>query len=82
MTKRMATPVWTPQRVLALGVRTDLETANSVLGISRPNGYELARRGDYPVKVLRVGRRYIVPVAGLLAALDIPVESVDRQLTA
>lgn len=74
--------VWSPSEVRALGVRTDLETANSVLGLNRFTGYELARTGDYPVKVLKAGRRYIVPVAGLLAALDIPVEDNEGQLTA
>ncbi|MDH3021541.1 DNA-binding protein [Gordonia alkanivorans] len=74
--------VWSPSEVRALGVRTDLETANSVLGLNRFTGYELAKSGDYPVKVLRAGRRYIVPVAGLLAALDIPTQEEERQLTA
>ena len=70
---------WSPTEVRALGVRTDLETANSVLGISRFHGYELARAGNYPVKVLRAGRRYIVPVSGLLAALDIPAEEPEKR---
>ncbi|MFW0796552.1 DNA-binding protein [Gordonia sp. CPCC 205515] len=74
---------WTPDMVRGLGVRTNLETANSILGLSRAGGYELALRGEYPVKVLKVGRKYIVPVAGLLAALDIPAEdNSERQLTA
>ncbi|ACY20492.1 hypothetical protein Gbro_1188 [Gordonia bronchialis DSM 43247] len=67
----MATTTWTPADVRALGVRTDLETANSVLGLGRQNGYEHAKNGTYPVRVLRVGRKYVVPVAGLLDALGI-----------
>lgn len=62
---------WTPERVRSLGVRTDVATANEVLGISRAVGYELLKRDDYPVRVLRVGRKYVVPVAGLLDALGI-----------
>ena len=75
----MTNPHWTPDAVRELGVRTDLETANSVLGLSRSVGYELIQRGEYPVKTLRVGKRYIVPVAGLLAALDIPATEPERQ---
>jgi hypothetical protein len=40
-----------------------------VLGIGRTTAYALARAGAFPVPVLRVGRRYIVAVGGLLAAL-------------
>ena len=62
---------WTRGQVLDLGVRTDLVTAGSVLGLSRPTTYELAKKGEFPVPVLRMGRKYVVPVAGLLAALGI-----------
>lgn len=40
--------VWSPSEVRALGVRTDLETANSILGLNRFTGYELARSGTTP----------------------------------
>lgn len=73
---------WTQDEVRALGVRTDIKTANSVLGISRPVGYDLIHRGAYPVKVLRAGHKYIVPVAGLLAALDISSGESEERLTA
>ena len=74
---------WSPDNVIALGVRTNLDTANAILGLGRSTGYELARRGQYPVPVLRVGRRFIVPVAGLLDALGIATGGDrDRQLTA
>ncbi len=62
---------WTPERVRALGVRTDLSTASDVLGISRNSGYHLASKDNYPVPVLRLGKRYVVPVAGLLEVLGI-----------
>lgn len=64
--------VWTRRDVTALGVTTDLVTAGDILGIGRTTSHELARRGGFPVRVLRVGRRYVVPVAGLLRALDLP----------
>lgn len=67
----MTARVWTAEEVVALGVRTDLVTAASVLGIGRTVAHELARRGTFPVPVLRVGARYVVPVTPLLALLGI-----------
>jgi len=67
---------WTPEKVRALGVRTDLATASDVLGISRNSGYQLASKADYPVPLLRLGKRYVVPVAGLLNALGIAEDHV------
>ena len=54
-----------------LGVATDLRTANRVLGIGDSTGYALAGRGEYPVKVLRAGSRYVVPTTGLREALGL-----------
>jgi predicted site-specific integrase-resolvase len=71
---------WTPQEIRELGVRTDVPTASSILGIGQVKGYEFAKAGKFPVPVLRAGKRYIVPVAGLLTALGI--EADQRQLTA
>ncbi len=65
---------WTAEEVVALGVRTDLVTAASILGIGRTVAHELARRGTFPVPVLRLGARYVVPVAPLLALLGITQE--------
>ncbi|MFB9361975.1 helix-turn-helix transcriptional regulator [Actinoplanes nipponensis] len=48
---------------------TDIETAASVLGIGRTTAYTLARSGDFPTPVIRVGRRYVVAVEGLLTVL-------------
>lgn len=63
--------VWTERDVRGLGASTDLVTAGSVLGIGRTTAHALARAGDFPVPVLRVGRRYRVPVAPLLRLLDL-----------
>jgi hypothetical protein len=62
---------WTQAEVRQLGVVTDVETAASVLGIGRTTAYGLARSGSFPVPVLRVGRRYVVSVEGLLTALGV-----------
>lgn len=71
---------WTEAEVRALGVRTDVPTASSILGLGENKGYKYARAGKFPVPVLRIGRRYVVPVAGIIDALGIDAE--QRQLTA
>jgi len=48
-----------------------LPFANTALGISRAHGYALAKRGQYPVKVLRLGSSYRVVTADLLNVLGI-----------
>lgn len=60
---------WTPEEVRALGMTTDLETAAAIIGIGRTLAYDLARTGDFPVRVLRLGRRVVVPIADLLTYL-------------
>jgi hypothetical protein len=49
----------------------DLLTAAAVLGIGRTRAYELARRGEFPVRVFRIGTTYRVPVTALLDLLGI-----------
>ena len=61
---------WTTDDIRALGAVTDLPTAAAILGIGRSTAYALAASGDFPVPVLRVGRRYRVSVARLLAIID------------
>ncbi len=62
---------WTPEEVRALGVRCSLSTAAAVLGVGRTKAHELARRGEFPVPILRLGATYVVPVAPLLALLGL-----------
>jgi hypothetical protein len=62
----------TPAEVLALPVVVDVPTAGRALGMGSTLAYELAKAGEFPVPILRVGRLYKVPRAGLLAALGIP----------
>ncbi|GAA0898491.1 hypothetical protein [Virgisporangium aurantiacum] len=63
---------WTEGRIRALGVVTDLSTAAQVFGLGRALAYQLARDGKFPVPVLKVGNRYRVAVAAILAALHLP----------
>ena len=62
---------WTIEAVRALGLTTDVETAGAILGIGRSKAYALARRGEFPVRVLRVGRNYVVPVPAILELLGV-----------
>ena len=60
---------WTPDEVRALGMTTSLETAAEIIGIGRTLAYELARNEAFPVRLLRLGRRVVVPVPDLLRYL-------------
>ena len=69
-TSATGAPAWTEQAVRALGMTTDVEIAGEILGIGRTKAYEMAKNGDFPVKILRIGRRYKVSVPALLKLLD------------
>ncbi len=60
---------WSIEDVRALGTTTDIVTAAAILGIGRTTGYRLARSGRFPVPVTRIGRKLIVAVPHLLAAI-------------
>lgn len=61
----------TREELLALPAAVDLDTGNRALGLGRSKGYELAKRGQYPCKVLRLGRTYRVVTADLLSLLGL-----------
>lgn len=63
---------WSAAEVAALPVVVDLVTAGSVFGLGRSASYELARRGEFPVPVLKFGHRYRVVTAHIRAALGFP----------
>jgi len=62
--------VWTAEKVRELGLVTSLETAAQILGIGRSKAYEMARTGQFPVRLMRVGRVYRVPVNAVLRYLE------------
>jgi hypothetical protein len=47
----------------------DVVTAGRILGIGRTSAYRLAKDGQFPCRVLKVGRRYLVPTRELLSLL-------------
>ncbi len=48
----------TQEELLSLPAAISLETANRALAIGRSTGYALAKRGQYPCRVLRLGNAY------------------------
>lgn len=63
---------WTPEMVKALGVRTTVPVAGEIIaGWHRDDAYDAVKRGEFPVPVIKAGRRYVVPVAPILALLGI-----------
>jgi excisionase family DNA binding protein len=49
----------------------DIETAARILGCGRTLAYDLVKRGEFPCRVLRLGKRYLVPTAALLETLGL-----------
>lgn len=52
------------------GATVDLPAAGRAFGLGRNQAYELAKRDEFPVRVLKIGHRYRVVVAELLAVLQ------------
>ncbi|GAA0965366.1 helix-turn-helix domain-containing protein [Actinocorallia libanotica] len=48
----------------------DVPTAAKLLGLSRTKAYQLAKSGDFPCRVLKIGHSYRVPTLSLLRLLD------------
>jgi hypothetical protein len=66
------TDVWTREAVLALGIKTDVPTAGAILGnLCKDESYRMVKRGDFPVPVIKVGRKLFVPTAPILRLLDL-----------
>jgi hypothetical protein len=58
-------------QLAGLPVTVDLLTAAHALGIGRTTAYTLARTGEFPCPVLRVGGSYRVPTVGVLRLLGL-----------
>lgn len=61
----------TPAEIRKLPAVVDLVTAGRALGLGRTKAYQLARSGEFPCRILRVGASYLVPTADLLALLGL-----------
>ncbi len=65
---------------LRASATVDLMTAASALGLGRTRAYDLARREQFPCRVIRIGDTYRIPTAGLLELLGVTAE--DRPAAA
>jgi hypothetical protein len=63
--------------LLALPVSVDLTTAGRAFGLGRTRAYELARAGQFPCRVIPVGRKFRVPRSALLEALGVEESTAD-----
>lgn len=75
MRQRTKTP--TLEQIKGWGATTDVVTAGKAFGIGRNRAYELAKDGNFPVRVIPVGRNYRVVVAEILAILDVSSDVRD-----
>lgn len=57
--------------LLALPTTVSVETAARAIGLGRTRAYELARRGQFPCKVVRIGASYRAVTADLRRLLGI-----------
>lgn len=61
---------WSEEAIRGLGVKTGVETAGAIFGLSRTQSYEAVKAGRFPVPVVPVGdHRLVVPVAPILRLL-------------
>ncbi|WP_242422868.1 hypothetical protein, partial [Frankia torreyi] len=56
---------WTLSDLDKLPLTTDLPTAASILSMGTTKARSLARAGQFPVRVIKHGDRFLVPVAAL-----------------
>lgn len=59
----------TRDELLALPVTFDIVIAGRACGMGRTLAYDMAKRGEFPVRVLKLGNRYRVARADLLRYL-------------
>ncbi len=62
-----------------LPVVIDLVTAGKALGLGRTKSYELAQAGQFPCRIIRVGRNYLVPTPELLTLLGYPAAAARTE---
>lgn len=65
--------------LLDLPVAFGIETAGRALGLGRTKSHELARAGEFPCKVLRIGKRYRVTKTDLFRELGLNLDGTPLQ---
>lgn len=76
--RKQAARAMTQAELLNLPTAFPLDVANRALNLGRTTGYDLAKRGEYPVRVLRLGNAYRVARADLLRLLGIQDSTVSE----
>lgn len=59
------------EELRALPVAVDVVTAGRALGLSRTTAYAMAKRGEFPVPLLRLGAQYKAKRADLMSLLGV-----------
>ncbi|GGU42975.1 helix-turn-helix domain-containing protein [Lentzea flava] len=67
----MAAKPLTVAEVMGLPAVVDIVVAGRAFGLGRTTAYMLARRGEFPCRVVRVGSAYRVPTADLRRELGL-----------
>ncbi len=62
----------TPEEIRTWPATVSVPTAGSPWGVGPRGAYDLARRGEFPVPVLRLGSKLRVTRSSIMAALAIP----------
>jgi hypothetical protein len=65
-----------------LPAAVDLITAARILGVGRTKAYDLAKHGEFPCRIVRLGNAYLVPAAELLKLLGIDLPNNDTPRSA
>jgi hypothetical protein len=66
---------WTPEDVVALGVRTTVPIAGDILGgLTKTEAYDRVHDETFPVPVFPIGRKLVVPVQPILDLLGIKAQ--------
>lgn len=78
MTEHKSGRAGTTRDLLALPPTVPLwPTAGRILGVSRSTAYEMARTGEWPTRLLRLGRLIKVPTSELLAYVGVDQSNGD-----
>jgi excisionase family DNA binding protein len=68
-----------PVEVRQLPPALTVEQATGLLRIGRSKAYDAVRTGEWPTRIVRVGRCIRIPTAEVLRLLGLPSEDVDQE---
>jgi predicted DNA-binding transcriptional regulator AlpA len=77
----MAVKGFSREEILALDAAVDIPTAGRCFKMGKSTAYDLARRGQFPVPVLPLGKSFRVTRASILAYLgieDVPAAPAEQ----